>query len=208
MSDAGASAPPAVTGSTVQGAPLTAGAMLRNAREAAGLHIGALAVALKVPVRKLEALESDRLDLLPDVVFARALAASVCRTLKVDVGAVLDLLPGQVAPRLQPDVHARRALFDSPGSGWRLPLASRLSRPVVAAAGLLLAAALALLFVPGLDGSRKFSLGSKVPGVASGAPGAEAVPALLVAAPPPNPPDRRESPAVSAGAHLREPGVS
>ena len=44
-----------------------AGALLRQAREASGLHIAALAVLLKVPVKKLEALESDRLDLLPDI---------------------------------------------------------------------------------------------------------------------------------------------
>ena len=37
--------------------PVSAGALLREAREAAGLHIGALAVSLKVPVKKLEALE-------------------------------------------------------------------------------------------------------------------------------------------------------
>ena len=38
---------------------LSAGSMLRQAREMAGLHIGALAVALKVPVKKLEALEAE-----------------------------------------------------------------------------------------------------------------------------------------------------
>ena len=38
---------------------LSGGAMLRQAREAAGLHIGALAVSLRVPVKKLEALEAD-----------------------------------------------------------------------------------------------------------------------------------------------------
>ena len=39
---------------------MTAGALLRAAREASGLHIAALAVAMKVPVKKLEALEADR----------------------------------------------------------------------------------------------------------------------------------------------------
>ncbi|WP_457306933.1 helix-turn-helix domain-containing protein, partial [Polaromonas sp. P5_E6] len=38
----------------------TAGTLLREAREAAGIHIAALAVSLKVPVKKLEALELDR----------------------------------------------------------------------------------------------------------------------------------------------------
>ena len=56
---------------------LGAGDMLRSARESRGMQIAALAVLLKVPVKKLEALESNRFDLLPDAVFVRALAASV-----------------------------------------------------------------------------------------------------------------------------------
>jgi cytoskeleton protein RodZ len=80
----------------------TAGSILRNAREAAGLHIEALAVALKVPVGKLEALEADRHDLLPDTVFMRALASSICRTLKLDSALVLSLLPQSQSPRLSP----------------------------------------------------------------------------------------------------------
>ena len=83
--------------------PLSAGAMLRQAREAAGMHVAALAVALKVPVSKLEALESDRYDDLPDAVFVRALASSVCRTLRVDAAPVLERLPQTQAPRLNPD---------------------------------------------------------------------------------------------------------
>ena len=55
---------------TVSDDGVTAGALLRQAREAAGLHVAALAVALKVPVRKLEALEDNRWDVLPDLVFA------------------------------------------------------------------------------------------------------------------------------------------
>jgi hypothetical protein len=43
---------------------LGAGAQLKRAREAAGIHVGALAVMLKVPVHRLEALESERWDLL------------------------------------------------------------------------------------------------------------------------------------------------
>lgn len=71
----------------------TAGAWLRNARQQRGLHIAALAVMLKVPQAKLEALEADRFDLLPDATFARALATAMCRALKVDPSPVLALLP-------------------------------------------------------------------------------------------------------------------
>ncbi|MEW6693426.1 Cytoskeleton protein RodZ [Tepidimonas thermarum] len=81
----------------------TAGAQLRQAREAAGLHIATLAATLKVPVQRLEALEAGQHDALPGgVPFARALALSVCRVLKVDPAPVLEALPAGPAPRLQP----------------------------------------------------------------------------------------------------------
>jgi cytoskeleton protein RodZ len=70
-----------------------AGAWLRAAREAKGLHIAALAAQLKVPQSKLEALEAERYQDLPDTTFARALAKAVCRVLKVDAAPVLELLP-------------------------------------------------------------------------------------------------------------------
>ena len=79
---------------------LTAGQMLKQARVNAGLHVAALAVTLKVPVKRLEALEDDNMTLLPDVVFVRALASSVCRTLKVDPAPILEKLPKASSPRL------------------------------------------------------------------------------------------------------------
>lgn len=80
-----------------------AGQRLRQAREAAGLHVVALAAALKVPVKKLEALEAGRTADLPDATFARALAASVCRQLKIDPAEVLALLPQAASSRLGED---------------------------------------------------------------------------------------------------------
>lgn len=74
-------------------APLTAGGLLRQARQARGMHIAALANAMKVTPQKLEALESDRFDELPGATFTRALAQTVCRTLKIDAAPVLALLP-------------------------------------------------------------------------------------------------------------------
>lgn len=120
-----------------------AGAALRAARENAGLHIGALAVSLKVPVKKLEALESGDLEQLPDAVFARALAASVCRTLKIDPEPVLALLPQIETPPLQVGSRISGARIDASGSASALPALSRLPRPVLyVTAGLLLAAVL------------------------------------------------------------------
>lgn len=71
----------------------TAGSLLREARQAQGLHIAALAAAIKVSPRKLEALEGDRYDELPDTTFTRALAQAVCRALKIAPEPVLSRLP-------------------------------------------------------------------------------------------------------------------
>lgn len=81
------------TQQAAQGGQVTAGQLLRQAREAAGLHVAALASSLKVPVHKLEALEADDLAAFPDTVFMRALASSICRNLRLDAGPILDKLP-------------------------------------------------------------------------------------------------------------------
>lgn len=81
------------TQQAAQGSQVTAGQLLRQAREAAGLHVAALASSLKVPVHKLEALEADDLAAFPDTVFMRALASSICRSLRLDAGPILDKLP-------------------------------------------------------------------------------------------------------------------
>lgn len=129
----------------------TAGDLLRQAREAAGLHVAALAVSMKVPVKKLEALEADRLDLLPDAVFVRALASSVCRTLKIDPAPVLALLPQTAAPQLKPDEWGINAPFRAPGDVATASMWTQLSRPGVMAALALLAAALVLIFFPSME---------------------------------------------------------
>lgn len=71
----------------------SAGALLRAARQAQGLHIAALATTLKVPPRKLEALEADRYDEFQGATFVRALAQAACRALKIDPTPVLERLP-------------------------------------------------------------------------------------------------------------------
>jgi cytoskeleton protein RodZ len=130
---------------------LTAGALIHRAREAAGLHIAALAVSLKVPVKRLEALEADRYDLLPDAVFVRALAGSVCRTLRVDSTEILRLLPNQSAPRLGHRVEGRRKLEGATISTRRPTLSGTISRPAVMAGLVLVLGALALVFLPPMD---------------------------------------------------------
>ena len=112
------------------------------------MHIAALAVSLKVPVKKLEALEQDRFDLLPDSVFVRALASSVCRTLKLDAAAVLERLPQTSAPKLTYQGAGINAPFRSPGEGPRPSIWTQVSRTAVLAGLALLLGALVLIFMP------------------------------------------------------------
>ena len=92
----------------------TAGRLLREAREKQGLHIAALAASIKVTPKKLEMLESDRFDALPDATFTRALAQTVCRALKIDPVPILALLPPPSGYRLE-----------SVGSGINAPFRER-----------------------------------------------------------------------------------
>lgn len=122
--------------------------LLREAREAAGLHIAALAAALKVPVRKLEALESGRYEELPDLTFARVLASSACRHLKIDPAPVLGQIPAAITPVLGDSPQTINAPFKAAGDA---PLPGALSwaaRPVPLIVAALLVAALAVYFWP------------------------------------------------------------
>lgn len=122
--------------------------LLRQAREGAGLHIAALAAALKVPVRKLEALEAGRYDELPDMTFARALASSACRQLKVDPAPVLEQIPHAAQPALGDSQDAINAPFRSATGGGSLGSLAWLKRPAVLIALALILGALGLVFVP------------------------------------------------------------
>lgn len=127
---------------------VTAGALLRAAREAAGLHVAALAVSMKVPVKKLEALEADRFDLLPDAVFVRALASSVCRTLKIDPAPVLSKLPHQHVPRLGANEGGINTPFHAAGERRSFSVPAALRQPAVIVVIVLLAAALGVVLFP------------------------------------------------------------
>lgn len=154
--------------------PQSGSAMLRQAREQAGVHVAALAVALKVPVRQLEALEQGRLELLPDHTFARALAGSVCRQLKVDPAPILAALP-QGAPRaVNVNVGINEPFRNSSPVG-ATPWRERLTRPPVLAAIVLLLGALLLIILPELQGEDTPAPASKPEAVS--APAAPAAPA-------------------------------
>lgn len=135
--------------STGAAAPLSAGALLRAAREQRGLHIAALAAAMKVAPRTLEALEADRHEELLDLGFTRALAQTVCRALKVDPAPILARLPqaSDAAPLAQVGAGLNTPFRDRPGR--RDPADFfLLRRPIVWATGLVVLATVALAMLP------------------------------------------------------------
>lgn len=132
-----------------EGAAPTAGSLLRAAREKQGLHIAALAAAIKVAPRKLDALEHDRYDELPDATFTRALAQTVCRTLKVDPQPVLALLPQPEQAPLDTVNGGLNAPFrERPGREDGSGVAVAAVRPMILGGLVLLVAAAAVYFVP------------------------------------------------------------
>lgn len=177
---------------------VTAGSLLREARQRQGLHIGVLAAGLKVPQHKLEALEGDRLDQLPDATFTRALAQSVCRVLKIDAGPVLAQLP-------HPAPHA----LERVDGGLNTPFRERPGRvepsdheiwrqPVVWIVVLLLAAAAAVWTWPQRGA---WTVTTPTSGDTA-APSAQATPAARTAAP------NEPASAISAAAPAAMPAAS
>lgn len=127
----------------------SAGAMLRAAREKQGLHIAALAAAIKVTPRKLDALENDRFDELPDLTFTRALAQTVCRSLKIDPQPVLALLPHVDPGALDHVAGTLNAPFrDRPSRDAPGGFSAAAVRPMAWAGAALLLAAVVVYLLP------------------------------------------------------------
>lgn len=134
---------------------------LRVLREQAGLELVALAAMLKVAPQKLEALEAGRYHELPDMTFARALAKSVCRALKVDSSEVLVHLPASPGVVIKEANEGLNAPFPMKSVGatgkvvHTVPVWA-VSKPVWMTV-LLLSAALGLWFLlPQLTGESSF----------------------------------------------------
>ena len=84
---------PLMSETTTVNPELSAGQLLRLAREQQGMHIAILASQIKVPVKKVQALEADQFEEFASPVFVRSVASSICRALKLDAAPVLALLP-------------------------------------------------------------------------------------------------------------------
>lgn len=129
-------------------APPSAGRLLRDARQARGLSVAALARSIRIAPGKLEALEADRYEALFDVAFTRAFARTVCRALQIDAAPVMALLPAAQVHRLE-----------QLGAGLNTPFRERparlmpigwghLARAAVWGPALVLVAAVALYITP------------------------------------------------------------
>jgi len=88
--------------------PETAGVLLRQAREAAGLSLDAVAQQLKLAPRQVDALEQSDYTRLPGRTFVRGFMRNYARLLHLDPEMVLSAMPGAAAaPSLEaPALHA------------------------------------------------------------------------------------------------------
>lgn len=143
----GAPEPDKPSGPVLQGS--SPGGMLRQLREAAGVDPALVASAMKVSLQKLDALENDRFDELPDLTFARGLASAVCRAFGADPAPVLERMP-LAAPGLRAQGKPINQPFRQPGDSPAPMLKSSFSKPLVIAIGVLLLAAAALWLLPTL----------------------------------------------------------
>lgn len=134
----------------VGGGAEVAGQLLRVAREAKGLDLGALSAAVKVPLTRLQALEAGRIHELPDLTFARALAKTICRFVGTDPEPVLAHFP---VANLGPPLVTTRCGLNEPfrpmglsrhfGFDW-----GGISRPAMLAPVLLVLGAIVVYFWP------------------------------------------------------------
>ena len=112
--------------------PRTVGERLRAAREAQGLSLADVAARTRVTQRYLEAIETDRLDLLPSPAYASGFARAYARAVDLDQAAIGGDVRAALARGAMP---ARQHQFEEIADPARAP--SRTT--VIVAAGLALA---------------------------------------------------------------------
>jgi cytoskeleton protein RodZ len=129
--------------------PASAGGMIRAARQAQGIDLASLAAMLKIPLRRLDALENSRHDELQGPTFERALAQAACRVLKIDPKPVLGMLPQNERNTLERVSEGINAPFRERQGGAGLgEISSTVFRPAVIVTALIALAALALFYFP------------------------------------------------------------
>ncbi|WP_158291741.1 helix-turn-helix domain-containing protein [Lampropedia puyangensis] len=129
----------------------TPGALLQHYRQERHVSLHELAAVLKVTPDKLDALERDAYEKLPDMVFTRALALSICRLLGADSAPVMALFPSASSPKLGRDSDGLNQPFkggEQPTLGSSSIKEASSAPKVLLAVGALLLAAVAVYFWP------------------------------------------------------------
>jgi cytoskeleton protein RodZ len=157
----------------VQQVQLTPGQMLREAREEKGLTAHSLASSMKVPLKKIEAIESNQFEMLPDMVFARALALSICRHLKIDADPILKQFPPSVAHHLKSDESGINTPFRPSQEVSKFKFVNILTRPVALFSFVVILAALSLYIIPSIFSARSGAKPSAVVSQVNLAPATE-----------------------------------
>ena len=116
----------------------TVGALLKAAREEAGLTIADVAGHLKLSLPQLQALESDDFEHLPGPVFVRGFARSYARYLHMDEAPLLVALQRQLprpAPAEQTGEPSPSTTYEAKPLPWRLIGSGLIVLIVIAMAG-------------------------------------------------------------------------
>lgn len=120
-------------GAEAAATPPTAGAILAQAREAAGLSVQDVALQLRLAPRQVTAIERDDFASLPGRTFVRGFVRNYARLLKLDVDAILAALPGDGAAALdRPSLAATtRAIGELPSERAARPGVAKWAIPLV-----------------------------------------------------------------------------
>jgi cytoskeleton protein RodZ len=176
MNETGASTAPA----------LSAGALLRGARQAAGLSIDAVAQQLKLAPRQVQALEDDDFAQLPGRTFVRGFLRNYARLVRVDPDSVIASLPdANTAPSLdRPSLTSTtRVMGELPADLPRgKPSTARWAIPLALAA--IVAIAIAYEFArPGAEHGRAAFADRVAPAATPAPTAADTTPAVAAAVP-------------------------
>jgi cytoskeletal protein RodZ len=82
---------------------LAFGAELQLERERRHISLASIAEVTKVPTRHLQALETERFDILPGGIFTKGILRSYCRQVGLDEDEWLSRMPGQMLPDADPE---------------------------------------------------------------------------------------------------------
>ncbi len=120
-----------------------AGARLREARNAAGLSIDAVALQLKLAPRQVRALEDNDYARLPGRTFVRGFMRNYARLLRLDADELLAILPvaGEASSLERPSLApSPRAMGELPADVHAKPSSARWAIPVAFVAVIAIAA--------------------------------------------------------------------